>query len=68
MKDYTLHPHPPGWQAVIDAQNAAYPKCAMHNAPAVCDIKGPRCLRCIEEDQEIRRWLISTTLVSGGLK
>jgi hypothetical protein len=69
LKDYTVKPMPDGWQEnVIDVQNADYPKCHPHNAPAVCIIHDqPRCLACVEQDPTIRMWLKSGSLVSGGV-
>jgi hypothetical protein len=68
LKDYSVKPHPEGWQQVIDMQNAAYPKCKHGTPTAFIDFDDrPICMRCVEEDPKIRMRFKSTSLVSGGL-
>ncbi len=62
-------PHGLEWQAVIDAQNAEYPRCRAHGTPTACVIGDePVCLRCLQDDPSFLMWLKSGSLVSGGLK
>jgi len=68
VKDYTLKPIPEGWQQVIEAQNAAYPKCK-HGTPTAFIINDrPICAECYAEDPALRAFLRSNMLVSGGLR
>ena len=55
-------------QQLLDAQRAAYPRCAAHDTPTAMVVGSvPLCPRCIEERREgLALWLTSFRLVRGG--
>lgn len=59
-----------GWAEVQAEQDALLPHCTAHDAPASATIDGtPVCAACIAEaGDELRLWLKSMQLISGGVR
>lgn len=62
--------HECDWAEAQAAQDALLPRCAAHDTPTSITIDGtPVCAVCLDEaGGELRLWLQSMRLVSGGVR